>query len=165
MNSSDDEPIVLGVDPGTVVTGFAVIRGSVPLDFGSIRPPKQLPLSSRYHIIFTGLCHLIQKHSPSHVAIETPFVGKNPQSALKLGSALGCAIIAAKESGLLVFSYSPREVKRGITSLGGATKEDVEAIIRATFNLQSAKLNADACDALAIAVYHSRNANYMSKEI
>jgi len=98
------------------------------------------------------------------MAIETPFVNKNPQSALKLGSALGCAIIAAKESDLQVFRYSPREVKQGITALGNASKDDVAAILRATFNLQEKPLSSDATDALAIALHHSRNGN-ASKEM
>jgi len=165
MNSSDnDEKVYLGVDPGTVVTGYAILKGGTPLDFGCIRPPKKLPLSSRYYIIFTSLRHLIQQHSPVEMAIETPFINKNPQSALKLGSALGCAIIAAKESDLRVFRYSPREVKQGITALGSASKEDVAAIIQATFNLQKVQ-SVDATDALAIALHHSRNNDCLSKEM
>jgi crossover junction endodeoxyribonuclease RuvC len=153
-----DSRIILGVDPGTIVTGYAIIKiGTTlsPLDFGCIRPPKNALLSKRYHVIFQSLEQLISTHNVTEMAIETPFINKNPQSALKLGSALGCAIIAAKEHGLRVFGYSPRQVKQGITGLGSTTKADVENFLRALLHLQSATLQPDASDALSIAVHHA----------
>jgi len=168
-SSKTDERIILGVDPGTRITGYAIIAMrdgcATPLDFGCICPPSNRILSVRYHIIFKSLLHLIQNFSPTEMAIETPFVHKNPQSAIKLGSALGCAIIAAKEHDLDVFHYSPREVKQGITGLGGASKEDVEAILRSQLSLHSAPLRPDASDALAIAIHHSNNTNAKAKEL
>ena len=164
--SSSESPrprIILGVDPGTIVTGYALIkinRGAIePVDFGCIVPPKKYPLSQRYHVIFKGLFHLIATHEATEMAIETPFINKNPQSALKLGSALGCAIIAAKEHGLSVFGYSPRQVKLGIAGTGGASKDDVEHIIRSMLRLKSAVLRPDASDALSIAIFHARANN------
>ena len=153
--------IILGVDPGTVVTGYALVCYQInqitPLDFGCIRPPKNDLLSLRYHIIFKSLLHLIGLHGATEMAIETPFVHKNPQSAIKLGSALGCAIIAAKEHGLPIFPYSPRAVKQGITRTGSATKEQVACFIKAQLHLNDAQMRLDATDALSIAVYHARN--------
>lgn len=154
--------IILGIDPGTIVTGYAIIRvqGSdiSPIDFGCIRPPKKALLSVRYHVLFKGLRHLISTHLPSEVAIETPFIYKNPQSALKLGSALGCAIIAAKEHNLPIFGYAPREVKRGITGKGDASKDDVGAILCSSLRLKPG-FCLDASDALSIALYHERVAS------
>ena len=150
--------VILGVDPGTIVTGYAVITVSPdlqPRDFGCIRPPKNALLSLRYHVIFQSLVHIIRAHGVTEMAIETPFINKNPQSALKLGSALGCAIIAAKEHGLSVFGYSPRQVKKGITGLGSATKDDVETFLRALLHLKNADLRPDASDALSIAIHHA----------
>jgi crossover junction endodeoxyribonuclease RuvC len=150
--------IILGVDPGTIVTGYAVIKIGTPLqplDFGCIRPPKNALLSERYHVIFQSLHHIIHTHGVTEMAIETPFINKNPQSALKLGSALGCAIIAAKEHNLRVFGYSPRQVKQGITGLGSATKDNVEAFLRALLHLRNADLQPDTSDALSIAVHHA----------
>lgn len=150
--------IIIGVDPGTIVTGYAVIKIDgvpQPIDFGCIRPPKSALLSRRYHIIFQSLSHLIDVHGVTEMAIETPFINKNPQSALKLGSALGCAIIAAKEHDLPVFGYSPRQVKQGITGLGSATKSDVEGFLRALFHMHNAGLTPDASDALSIALHHA----------
>lgn len=150
--------VILGVDPGTIVTGYAIIRihpSLHPVDFGCIRPPKNALLSRRYHVIFQSLVELIRTHKVTEMAIETPFINKNPQSALKLGSALGCAIIAAKEHGLSVFGYSPRQVKQGITGLGSATKNDVETFLRALLHLKNADLRPDASDALSIAIHHA----------
>lgn len=156
---SSSKRIIIGVDPGTIVTGYAVIligqTDAEPLDFGCIVPPKKYLLSQRYYVIFKGLCLLIATHGVTEMALETPFVNKNPQSALKLGSALGCAIIAAKEHSLPVFGYSPRQVKCGITGTGAATKEDVEHILRARLRLKTAALRPDASDALSIALHHA----------
>ena len=152
--------VILGVDPGTLVTGYALVKigdhALEPLDFGCIVPPKRYLLSQRYHVIFQGLSHLIKTHGATEMAIETPFINKNPQSALKLGSALGCAIIAAKEHFLPVFGYSPRQVKLGITGTGKASKDDVEQILRKLLSLRSATLRPDASDALSIAIHHAR---------
>ena len=160
--------IIIGVDPGTIVTGYALIKigqhNIEPIDFGCIVPPKRYPLSQRYHVIFKGLSYLIATHEATEMAIETPFINKNPQSALKLGSALGCAIIAAKEHGLPVFGYSPRQVKLGITGTGGASKDDVEHIVRSMLCLKNAVIRPDASDALSIAIFHAR-ANNTSKEM
>jgi crossover junction endodeoxyribonuclease RuvC len=162
--------IILGVDPGTLVTGYAIVkiglRSIEPLDFGCIVPPKRYLLSERYHVIYQGLFHLIATHGATEMAIETPFINKNPQSALKLGSALGCAIIAAKEHNLPVFGYSPRQVKLGITGTGGASKDDVEHILRSMLSLKSAVLRPDASDALSIAIHHARCAPHtLPKEL
>ena len=170
MSSSEKVRIILGVDPGTVVTGYALVRiaahGLEPIDFGCIVPPKKYPLSRRYHVIFQGLFHLIKVHGATEMAIETPFINRNPQSALKLGSALGCAIIAAKEHALPVFGYSPSQVKQGITGTGGASKEDVERVIRLLLGLKSAVLRPDASDALSIAIHHAQAAPHnLPKEL
>lgn len=168
-NQTFSNRIILGIDPGTIVTGYALIktegRQIRPIDFGCIRPPKKALLSLRYHALFQSLNHLILLHKPTEIAIETPFIYKNPQSALKLGSALGCAIIAAKEHALPIYGYAPREVKLSITGKGGSTKEDVEAILCAMLGLKG-QFRLDATDALSIAIHHERqNACAAKKEL
>lgn len=167
MNKNSFDRIILGVDPGTIVTGYALIgamgRNIQPIDFGCIRPPKKALLSARYHVLYQSLLHLIHLHKPSEIAIETPFISKNPQSALKLGGALGCAIIAAKENSIPIFGYAPREVKKGITGAGDSSKEDVEAILCAMLRLKG-HFRLDATDALSIAVYHEREYTKESKK-
>lgn len=161
MNKQNfSDRIILGIDPGTLITGYALIRvcdrDVEPIDFGCIKPPKKEQLSNRYHILYQSICHIIDVKKPTEMAIETPFIHKNPQSALKLGSAMCCALLAARKHMMPIFGYSPREVKQGISGLGGATKEDIAAILRATFHLQTCPIRADATDALSIAIHHSQ---------
>lgn len=159
MTDSSNARIILGIDPGTVLTGYALIQEShgvfSPLDFGLIRPPAKESLSTRYLVLSQSIKRLIEQFAPKELAIETPFVGKNPQSALKLGAALCCALLAAKEVGMDVFGYPPSLVKKGITGHGGATKEDVESILKARFSLVLDTQRLDATDALSIALYHA----------
>lgn len=113
-----NEKIIIGIDPGTRITGYAIVRvyhtSFSPLDYGCIKPPAKLALSDRYEIIFSSIQKLIEQYAPHEMAIETPFFAKNPQSTLKLGIALACALLAGKTKGLRVFGYSPREVKSAV---------------------------------------------------
>jgi crossover junction endodeoxyribonuclease RuvC len=160
------EKIIIGVDPGTRVTGYAIVRAHhsslFPLDFGCIRPPAELSLSDRYEIIFSSIQKLIETFSPKEMAIETPFFAKNPQSTLKLGIALACALLAGKTKGLRVFGYSPREVKSAIVGTGKASKEAVQFSIMRALSLKTAPSPQDAADALAIALCHIQNASQIA---
>lgn len=153
-----DKKIFIGIDPGTRVTGYGVIElvsGLFrPLDFGCIRPPPTAPLSERYTIIFESLEQILERFCPHEMAIETQFVQKNAQSALKLGIAMGCALIAAKRRSLKVFGYSPREVKCAITGTGKASKEQMQITVQRYLSLKTPPKPHDAADALAIAICH-----------
>ncbi len=153
------EEIIKGIDPGTRVTGYGIIKlegnTCIPLDFGCIRAPVALALSDRYAIIFTCLQEIILKFNPSEMAIETPFVHKNVQSALKLGIAMGCALIAAKEKKLKVFGYSPREVKCAIVGTGKASKEQMQQTVSRFLSLKTLPKPQDAADALGVALCHA----------
>lgn len=161
--------IILGIDPGTVITGYALLQEEnnryTPLDFGLIRPPAKEHLSQRYFVLSQAMRQIIQQYQPHELAIETPFVHKNPQSALKLGGALSCALVAAREAGMEAFGYSPREVKKGITGTGTADKEHVEAILKARFSLVLPTHKLDATDALSLALYHAMQPKCMLKQI
>ena len=157
--SNDEEKIVIGIDPGTQITGYGVIAISKKriraLDYGCIRPPRGALLSERYLIIFEGLQELLTAHNPCEMAIETQFVYKNPQSALKLGTAQGVAIIVAKKNNLRVFGYSPRAVKNGMVGTGKASKEQLQGACARFLNLAELPKPQDAADALAIAICHA----------
>jgi crossover junction endodeoxyribonuclease RuvC len=150
--------IIIGIDPGTRVTGYGIVEltnGQFrPIDFGCIRPPPHALLSDRYAILDEGLEMLVEKFSPDEMAIETPFVHKNAQSALKLGIALGCALRAGKKKKMKVFGYSPREVKCAISGSGKASKEQVLLTVTRFLSLKTAPTPQDAADALAIAICH-----------
>lgn len=152
------EKIILGIDPGTQVTGYGILKitkgKNAALDFGCIRPPSNAKLSDRYLVIYQALTELIEKHLPHEMAIEAPFFSLNAQSAMKLGMALGIALIAAKEQNMRIFSYSPREVKCSIVGTGKATKIQVQHSIARHLGLRELPKPYDAADALAIALCH-----------
>lgn len=152
--------IIMGIDPGTTVTGYGIIKieGStyLPIDYGCIRPPRNLKLSDRYLIIFNGLEELLQRYKPAEVAVETQFVQKNVQSAIKLGMARGIAILAAKKQGLPVFEYAPLKAKKAVVGTGKADKQQVQWMMKNLLNLASIPTPEDAADALALAICHAQ---------
>ncbi len=150
--------VVLGIDPGTLVTGYGVIARSAGefrlLDSGTIRNDSRLPLPVRLHHIYTSLRSIIEQHRPDHVAIESAFYGKNAQSALKLGHARGVSLLAAVEDGIPTAEYSPREVKKAVVGRGSASKEQVRFMVKAILALPDRRMSLDTSDAIAIAVCH-----------
>lgn len=155
--------IILGIDPGTIITGYGLIRkddGIVLIDFGCIRPPGSLPLSERYRIIFESLSILIDKHHPDALAIESQFVLKNVQSAIKLGMAKGMAILAAAQHGIPVFEYAPTRAKRAVVGRGHASKWQVQKMIQTILHLPTVPEPEDAADALALAICHAQTRNF-----
>ena len=146
--------IILGIDPGTRVTGYGIISEMSLVDFGCIRPPPSLPLNDRYLLIYEAVDHLISKHQPHAVSIETQFVYKNAQSALKLGMARGVVIVAAGRRQIPVYEYAPTKAKIAITGSGKASKMQVQKMVQLLFKLPSLPEPEDAADALALALCH-----------
>ena len=149
--------VILGIDPGTIITGYGVIRGQKALDFGCIRPPAKLPLEKRYLIIFNSLEELITQYKPHALAVETQFVKDNPQTAIKLGMARGMVLLAAAKNDIPIFEYSPRKAKQAVTGNGGACKAQVQQMVRLILNLSCLPEPEDAADALALALCHQQN--------
>jgi crossover junction endodeoxyribonuclease RuvC len=151
--------VILGVDPGTRVTGYGVIQSNHrswdPLDFGAIRPPQTVKGHDRYLVIFEAIEHLIEKFKPDAIAVETQFVYKNVQSALKLGMARGAVIIAAARNKVEVFEYSPTKAKLAVVGHGYASKELVQQRIQMELKLARPPEPYDAADALALAICHA----------
>ena len=136
--------IILGVDPGTLITGYGVI----------VRNRSELTMPVRLKAIYSALCDVIDVHHPDEFAIETAFYGKNAQSAMKLGHARGVAILAAVNHEIPTAEYSPREVKRAVVGTGAASKNQVSYMIQSILALQSPPKFYDATDALAVALCH-----------
>lgn len=154
----EKDRIVLGIDPGTNIMGYGIIRCKGKnldvLSFGSKSfGRKDSQLLKLSHIFATAL-ELIDQHKPDEMAIEAPFYGKNVQSMLKLGRAQGVAMAAALYRRLEVYEYSPRRIKQAITGNGNASKEQVAAMLENLLSLTIAG-NLDASDGLAVAVCHS----------
>ncbi len=150
--------IILGVDPGTLITGFGIIRtlnGSVDvLACGAIKNDSAKPMPLRLKLIFSSLSDIIQKYKPDELAIETAFYGKNAQSALKLGQARGVAMLAAVTRDIPTSEYSPREVKKSIVGNGTASKEQVQYMVKSLLRMKEVPKHLDVTDALAVALCH-----------
>lgn len=148
--------IIIGVDPGSRFTGYGVIQWegnqSRYVDSGCLNL-STYPTSERLQKIFTGLQAIVQLYQPQEAAIEQVFMHQNPGSALKLGQARGAAIVAL---GTLVAEYSARQVKQSVVGYGAASKAQVQHMVKRLLNI-SAKLQADAADALAIALCHAHS--------
>ena len=151
--------IILGVDPGTLVTGYGVIeirngkRTMVACGMVRNRPDRSMPL--RLKAIYEELAKVIDTHQPDEFAIESAFYGKNAQSALKIGHARGVSILAAVLRQLPTSEYAPREVKNAVTGNGAATKQQVRYMVRSILGLDEAPKGLDVTDALAVAICHS----------
>ena len=153
--------IILGIDPGSRITGYGLIKESKQqlqyIDSGCIRTPEG-ELSQRLLQIFNGVCQLMEEFHPDEVAIEEIFMHQNPSSALKLGHARGVAMVACASHRLKVSEYSAREVKQSLSGYGAAEKSQVKHMVVNLLRLTSSP-QSDAADALAIAICHSHMRN------
>lgn len=153
---------ILGVDPGTLVTGYGVVdfeNGRLSLvSYGIIQMRSADTLPRRLEKIYTGLEKVIAETAPDEFAIESAFYSKNVQSTLKLGHARGVAILAAVLRQIPTSEYAPREVKQAVTGNGAATKEQVEYMVLAMLKMDRNAHLLDASDALAVAICHSTRA-------
>jgi crossover junction endodeoxyribonuclease RuvC len=151
--------IILGIDPGSLITGYGVIdargRHCELVDCGVVRTSSRKALADRLKVIYDGLCEVIDRHRPELLAIETAFAGRFPKAALVLGHARGVALLAAANRGLQVWEYAPREVKMAIVGEGGASKQQVQFMVRAMLNLNRDPMPEDASDAVAVALCHN----------
>lgn len=150
---------ILGVDPGSNVTGFGLVAGSgddfTYLDSGVIRASRGASRYQRLRGVYAGICDVIQRHRPTHFAIEDVFYSKNPRSALVLGEARGVAILAASLAEIPVFEYSAREVKQSVTGNGAADKSQVSYMLGKILGLKELPERMDESDAIAIAMCHA----------
>lgn len=150
--------IILGIDPGTIVMGYALmdVGGADPklLVMDVLKLSAKKDAYDRLQTIHFTVCDLISKYKPSTFAIEAPFFGKNVQSMLKLGRAQGVAIAAAMQAGLTVTEYSPKKIKQSITGNGNADKDQVWKMLQRILSLEEKPAYFDATDALAVALCH-----------
>jgi crossover junction endodeoxyribonuclease RuvC len=148
---------LLGIDPGSRITGFGVIalvgKQPVYVASGCIRIHDN-SIALRLKEIFQGMNAVIEEYQPQAVAIERVFMHRNPDSALKLGQARGAALVAAVTHDLPVYEYSPNEIKQAVVGRGHAAKEQIQHMVRVLLKLPQAP-PADAADALAAALCHA----------
>lgn len=153
--------IVLGIDPGSIRTGWGVIRRDGPLcrfiAAGTIDAGKDTELPARLHEIYEALSAVVAEHAPTAIAVEDIFHARFANAALKLGHARGVALLVGAQAGVPIAAYPPALVKRSIAGRGAADKAQVARIVGAILGLRSLPA-VDATDALAIAITHAQAA-------
>lgn len=151
--------IILGIDPGTIVTGYGIIeldKNKIShITSGIIKLSAAKSLPEKLKIIYTELEKLIRTYRPDEFAIETAFYGKNIQSAMKIGYARGVSLLVAVNNKVLIAEYAPGEIKKAVVGRGSASKQQVAFMIKTILNLKHMKMKSDESDALAIAICHS----------
>ena len=152
---------VLGVDPGSRITGYGLLeeqnREISFIEAGLIKPPDKMPFPQKIHRIFQGLVEILDRSEPDAVAVEDLFYAKNARSSLKLGHARGAALIAAGQHNIPVFEYTPLEIKKSVVGYGRADKEQVRSMVNIMLQLKK-QVPLDASDALAAAICHINSA-------
>ena len=170
--------IVLGIDPGTAITGYGVVsanddparrvakgaegaprqNGIVPqgamrlVECGVIRTSPRAPLASRLNDIFDGVTELIERHHPDALAVEDVFYARNVRTTVVLGHARGVVLLAGARAGVTVHEYAPALIKKTVVGRGAATKEQVQFMVARLLRLKTAPQPADAADGVACAL-------------
>ncbi|HLS12418.1 MAG TPA: crossover junction endodeoxyribonuclease RuvC [Flavobacteriaceae bacterium] len=157
------ERIILGIDPGTTIMGFGVIRvvdkEMTFIQLNELQLTKYPDHFVRLRLIFERTIELIETHLPDEIAIEAPFFGKNVQSMLKLGKAQGVAIAAGLSRDIPITEYAPKKIKMAITGNGNASKMQVAKMLQSLLSLKELPKNLDSTDGLAAAVCHYFNSD------
>jgi crossover junction endodeoxyribonuclease RuvC len=158
VSPNQQEKIILGLDPGTNITGYGIISVSGSrvklIQFGVIQLGKTGEHALKLKRIFEKVLNLIEEFHPDEVALEAPFFGKNVQSMLKLGRAQGVAMSAALSREIPIVEYAPKKVKQAVTGNGNASKEQVAKMLMQVFQIKEIPKLLDATDALAVALCH-----------
>ena len=157
---------VLGIDPGTAITGYGVVEGdgdSLTLTtYGAITTPSDKPLAQRLQQIYRELRALVSEWQPETAAVEELFFSKNARTALAVGHARGVALLALIDAGLPIQEYKPAEVKQAVAGYGNAPKQQVQGMVKLLLNLDGIPRPDDAADALAVAICHFHSARWQS---
>lgn len=150
---------IIGIDPGSRITGFGIIEVHKNqhkyITSGCIKLKSSCP-HENLNQIYSGISQIIAEHKPDEGAIEQIFMHNNPGSAIKLGQARGVAIVAMTQKGLVVSDYSARQIKQSVVGYGAAKKEQIQIMVCKLLNL-SGMPQADAADALAVAICHANS--------
>ncbi|HEX2916689.1 MAG TPA: crossover junction endodeoxyribonuclease RuvC [Chloroflexia bacterium] len=164
--------MVLGIDPGTAIMGFGLVRATSgpdsPGDFelveyGALTTPAHTPLPRRLLSLYGQLNELLERFHPSEVVVEELFFNKNTTTAIAVGQARGVALLAAASRNLPVREYTPLQVKQSLSGYGRATKDQIQQMVRLLLNLDFTPQPDDAADALALAICHLRSRRYLER--
>ncbi len=152
---------ILGIDPGTAITGFGLITKTGPnlamVDCGIISTPKTMLMPDRLKIIYNDLSKLVKHHKPDAIAVEKLFFTSNITTAMTVSQARGVVLLVASQHGVFVGEYTPLQVKMAATGYGRAEKRQIQEMVKKILQLPALPKPDDAADALAIAICHSAN--------
>jgi crossover junction endodeoxyribonuclease RuvC len=157
--------IVIGVDPGTAITGYGLVRersdGQVEaVAYGVVTTPARTPLPERLQMIYRGLQEVVSEYAPKSAAVEKLLFGRNVTTAMSVGQARGVALLALADSGLTIAEYAPMEIKQAVAGYGNADKTQVQEMVRLLLELDEIPRPDDAADALAVAITHLHVSRY-----
>jgi crossover junction endodeoxyribonuclease RuvC len=160
--------LVLGIDPGTAITGYGLVReradGSLEsVAYGTIQTPAGTPAHTRLSILFHQVNEILHLHRPDSCAVEKLFFQRNISTAIAVGQARGVLMLAISEAGLDMAEYTPNEVKQAVAGYGSAGKKQVQDMVRVLLGLPEIPQPDDAADALAIAITHLNTQKYGDK--
>jgi crossover junction endodeoxyribonuclease RuvC len=155
--------LVLGIDPGTAITGYGIVRfdGETlePVTYGVITTPAASPLPLRLQHLYRELQTVIHTYRPTESSVEELFFARNVRTALSVGHARGVILLALADAGLPTYGYTPLQVKKAITGYGRATKEQIQQMVRLLLSLETVPQPDDAADALAVAICHAHSSS------
>ncbi len=161
--------IILGIDPGLNATGYGLIisQGNQLqlIAYGAITTHKKQSIAERLKIIFEQIQQLIAQHQPDVLAIEDIFYHENVRTAIVMGQARGVCMLAAQLANLPIFEYAPKEIKMSVTGSGGASKQQIQAMVQRLLHLEKPPRPLDASDALAVAICHHHRSRFQPNHV
>ncbi len=156
--------IILGVDPGTAITGYGIIRADddapALIAYGAITTPSDWLMPQRLAKIYAELAALIAKHQPTDAVIEKLYFSKNVRTALSVGQARGVALLVAAQAQLAIHEYTPLQIKQAVVGYGRAEKTQIQQMVKMLLQLDHIPQPDDAADALAVAICHAHSARF-----
>jgi crossover junction endodeoxyribonuclease RuvC len=158
--------VILGIDPGFAITGYGIIEKSGSklkmVDFGAIQTSPKISFSKRLFSISLELDHILSEFRPDCMAIEELFFSKNVKTAINVAHARGVVLLSGEHHNIPMHSYTPNQIKSGVSGYGSATKQQVQYMVQKLLNLKEKPTPDDAADGLAIAICHAHSARIRS---
>ena len=156
--------LVLGIDPGTAITGYGLVRETDSelelVDYGVVNTPAGQPMVQRLQTIYRELHEVATRYRPDSAGVEKLFFSKNVRTAMSVGQARGVALLALADAGLPIGEYTPLEIKQAVAGYGGADKRQVQFMVATLLNMPDIPRPDDAADALAVAICHAHTARF-----
>ncbi len=156
--------IIMGIDPGIAILGFGIVKYQANkftvMDYGAVTTAAGTPMSERLKILYRELTEIIAEHQPDAFAVEELFFNKNIKTALTIGHARGVTVLAAANSCVPIYEYTPLQVKQAVVGYGRAEKKQVQQMVKILLNLREVPKPDDVADALAVAICHGHSSNF-----